>query len=286
MKRIAGAASLAVLKRSRPHAHEHLDELAARYGEEGDARLAGHGPGEQRLAGARRAHQEHALWHTAAEPLKLLRILEELDDLLEVGLHLLQAGDVGERHLFVAGPVAFGGRLRKAAKEAGVAEGIAGTLERHPEACHQQERHEHVEAEQEARAVARLPDSGADGVVEEQLVEPLAEVGGEFGAKGLAAWGAGCMVRGRGGAKLADERVAHDLDAGDVAGLHLADEFVVADGGRCGGLLAGEHGRQGEGAQDKHDDHRHVELRAEHGKRIRGALVRGAFWGRGGIHRG
>ena len=41
-------------------ADEHLDELGAGDREEGHAGLAGHGSGEQRLAGARRADEQHA----------------------------------------------------------------------------------------------------------------------------------------------------------------------------------------------------------------------------------
>ena len=64
-------------------ADEHLDELRAVDREERHARLAGHGAGQQRLAGARRAHQQHALGHAAAEPLELLGVLQELDDFLQ-----------------------------------------------------------------------------------------------------------------------------------------------------------------------------------------------------------
>jgi hypothetical protein len=55
--------------------------------------------GEQRLAGARGAHQQHALGDAAAELLELLRVLEELDDLLELVLGLVDARDVGEGDL-------------------------------------------------------------------------------------------------------------------------------------------------------------------------------------------
>ena len=79
-------------------ADEHLDELGARDREERHARLAGDGAGEERLAGARRAHEEHAARDPRAEGVELLRELQELDDLLELGLGLVDAGDVIERH--------------------------------------------------------------------------------------------------------------------------------------------------------------------------------------------
>ncbi len=72
-------------------ADEHLDELGARDREERHARLAGHGARQQRLARAGRTDQEHPLGNPAAEPLELLGVLEELDDLLQLALGVLQA---------------------------------------------------------------------------------------------------------------------------------------------------------------------------------------------------
>ena len=57
----------------RADAHEHLDEVGAGEAEEGHARLAGDGLGQQRLAGARRTDQQHALGDPPAEDLVLLR---------------------------------------------------------------------------------------------------------------------------------------------------------------------------------------------------------------------
>ncbi len=75
---------------------EHLDELGARDREEGDARLAGDGLGEQRLARAGRADQQHALGNARAQGRELLRVLEEFDDFLQLVLRLFDAGDVQE----------------------------------------------------------------------------------------------------------------------------------------------------------------------------------------------
>src|SRR2546427_3802371 len=55
--------------------------------------------GEQRLPRSRRADEQGALWQPPAQPLELLGILQEVDDLLELLLGLVRAGDVGERHL-------------------------------------------------------------------------------------------------------------------------------------------------------------------------------------------
>ena len=66
MKTMQGAFSPACLKRSRtleaPMPTNISHELAARDGEEGHTRLTGHGPGQQRLAGTRRAHQPARPW--------------------------------------------------------------------------------------------------------------------------------------------------------------------------------------------------------------------------------
>ena len=77
-------------------AHEHLDEVGAGDGEEGHVGLAGDGAGQEGLTGARRADQQHALGNLAAQALELLRIAQELDDLLQLQLGLVDAGDVVE----------------------------------------------------------------------------------------------------------------------------------------------------------------------------------------------
>ena len=79
-------------------ADEHLDEVRARDGEEGHARLAGDGAGEKGLAGAGRADQQRALGDLAAEPRELAGILEEFDDFLKLLARLIDSGDVGEGH--------------------------------------------------------------------------------------------------------------------------------------------------------------------------------------------
>ena len=80
-------------------ADEHLDEVGAGDRVEGDAGLAGDRAGQQRLAGAGRAVEQHALGDLRADGLELGRLLEELLDLAELLDRLLAAGDVGERRL-------------------------------------------------------------------------------------------------------------------------------------------------------------------------------------------
>ena len=96
----AGRALLGLLEHvahaGRADADEHLDEVGAGDREERHLGLAGDRLGEQRLAGARRADQQHAARNAAAELLELLRVLQEVDQFLDFFLGLVAAGDVGE----------------------------------------------------------------------------------------------------------------------------------------------------------------------------------------------
>ena len=80
-------------------ADEHLDEVRAGDREERHARLARDRARQQRLAGARRAVQQHALGDPGAERLELLGVLEELLDLVQLLDRLVDARDVAEGDL-------------------------------------------------------------------------------------------------------------------------------------------------------------------------------------------
>ncbi len=82
---------------ARADADEHFDEVGTRNREERHVGLAGDGARQQRLAGARRADEQHAARDLAAEPLELLRVAQEFDDFLEILLGLVDAGDVVKR---------------------------------------------------------------------------------------------------------------------------------------------------------------------------------------------
>src|SRR4029077_13002015 len=83
----------------RADADEHLDELRGRDAEKWHPRLAGDGTRQQRLTGPRRANEQNAFGHPAAELLELLRIAQEIDHLLQLELRLLHPGDVVECRL-------------------------------------------------------------------------------------------------------------------------------------------------------------------------------------------
>ena len=78
------------------HANEHLHEVRSAHAEEGHARLTGDGLGEQGLSRTRRAQQQGAFRYPAAQGVELVRVLQELHDLLQVALGLEHAGHVGE----------------------------------------------------------------------------------------------------------------------------------------------------------------------------------------------
>jgi hypothetical protein len=78
---------------------EHLDEVGARDREERHAGLTGNCACEERLTRTGRPVQEHALGDPCAERLELLRVLEELLDLLQFLDRFVDTGDVLEADL-------------------------------------------------------------------------------------------------------------------------------------------------------------------------------------------
>ncbi len=89
-------------------ADEHLHEVGTGDREEADAGLAGDGAGEQRLAGAGRTDEQDALGDPGADLLEPLGHPQEVDDLADLQLHALVAGDVGERRRRPVGGVRLG----------------------------------------------------------------------------------------------------------------------------------------------------------------------------------
>ena len=93
------------------HADEHLDEVRAGDREERHARLTRDRAGQQGLAGAGRPVEQDALRDPRAERLELLRVLEELLDLVQLLDGLVHARDVAERDLRRVHAHALGARL-------------------------------------------------------------------------------------------------------------------------------------------------------------------------------
>ena len=78
------------------HADVELNEFGGGDGEEGDARLARHRLGQQRLAGAGRAGEQHARGRARAEARKALRGAKEFDHLCEFLLCFVHPRHVGK----------------------------------------------------------------------------------------------------------------------------------------------------------------------------------------------
>ena len=98
MKMIAGACLRASRNRRRMRAAPRPANISTNDGrrlrEEVGAGLVRDGLGQQRLAGARRAVQQDALRHLGAERAEALGVAQELDDLAQLVLGLVDAGDV------------------------------------------------------------------------------------------------------------------------------------------------------------------------------------------------
>ena len=80
------------------HSDDRLDELGRGDREEGSVGLTRNGSCEERLAGARRAREQHAVRNPATELSVLLRMAEEVDDLAQLLLRLVDARNVLEGH--------------------------------------------------------------------------------------------------------------------------------------------------------------------------------------------
>ena len=221
-------------------ADEHLDEVRARDREERHVGFAGDGARDQRLAGAGRADQQAAARNAAAEPLELLRVAQELDDLLQVDLGLVDAGDVLERDAAVALGQQLGLRLAEAHGAAGA--GLHLAHEEHPDADQQQHREPVDEHGQErGDLVLGRPRAERDVVLAQPLDEAgvAGRVGGERGAVVL---------------ERAGDAVALDHGILDRAVLDRGHELRIGDV-----LAAAALGRVLEqveqGDQEQGDDH-------------------------------
>ena len=119
-------------------ADEHLDEVRAADREERNVGFASDGARQERFAGSRRAHQQDALGDPAAELLKLLRLLQEVDDLLELFLRFIDAGHVTERDFLLCRRGELGLALSKRQRLVAAALNLAH--EEDPEPNHQENR--------------------------------------------------------------------------------------------------------------------------------------------------
>ena len=94
-------------------AHEHLDKVGTRNAKERYARFAGNSLGQQRLTGARRAHEQYTTRNLGAQLAVAIRIAQEVADLLELLDRLVHAGNVLKLDLGACGLVGLGVGLAK-----------------------------------------------------------------------------------------------------------------------------------------------------------------------------
>src|SRR5262249_19945671 len=138
-------------------ADEHLDEVGAADGEERNPRLTGDGPRQQGLPRARRADDQNPFGDASAEARKLLRVLEEGDDLLDLVLGFLDPGHVVERDLVLVLVEELGAALTEGHRLAAANLHLA-----HEEDPHADEE-EHREPLYEENDVPRVPVLGLGG---------------------------------------------------------------------------------------------------------------------------
>src|SRR4051794_286950 len=202
-------------------ADEHLDEVRAGDREERHARLAGDRAGQQRLAGARRPVQQHALGDARAERLELLGVLQELLDLVELLDRLVDARHVAERDLRRVDAHALGARL--AERHHLRAAALDLVHEEDPEPDEDQERQDVGQQREPAVGLAALDVEVVD------LVRALRghQLIGDLLARGVRE--ADLVLGLLRGLELDLDRVVLRLDdgLGDLAVLKLVDEVRV-----------------------------------------------------------
>ena len=143
----------------RAHAHEHLHKVGAGDGEEGHIGFAGHGLGQQRFAGARRAYQQSTLGELGTDVGIFLGIVQEVDDLRQGFLGLVLTGHIGKGDAGLLFHVDLGVGLAHAADPAHASHAALFRHDPHDEGEHEHDEHKgqnEVDGEQKERAHLRL----------------------------------------------------------------------------------------------------------------------------------
>ena len=83
------------------HAHKHFHKIRAADGKERNVGFPGDGARQQGFSGAGRTDQQHPFRDAPAELLKFLRIAQEFDDLLQLFLGFIHAGNIFEGDFFL-----------------------------------------------------------------------------------------------------------------------------------------------------------------------------------------
>src|ERR1051326_3141682 len=95
------------------HANKHFYEVRARNRKERNIGFASYCTSQQGLTSSRRSDQQDALGNTSTELLELLRFAQEFDNLAQLFLGFIHAGDVLKCHLFLLHGEQAGATLAK-----------------------------------------------------------------------------------------------------------------------------------------------------------------------------
>ena len=156
-----------------------LDKVRARNGQKLHACLARDRAGHERLAGARRADEQHALGDARAHRGIVLWALEEVHDLGQLLFFLFRAGDIGKRNLLEV--VLAGARVRLA--ELADARRSAAARLVHEQVPHADEQPDRDQVRQDGHPPRRRPaldviilrQHAAGGLLLDQITQILAE---------------------------------------------------------------------------------------------------------------
>ena len=240
----AGSILLALLEQvahaAGADADEHLHEVRTGDREERHAGFAGDGAGQQRLAGSGRPDQQHALGNAAAQLLELLRLAQELDDLLQLFLGLFHAGDVLERDLLLLRGVQAGAALAEAERLVSAALHLAHHED--PEG-QQHDEGRGVQQDRNPAAGRGVFDVGVDLLVVQQIVQ-WGIVGRHLGVESELR----ILIH-------AVDVAVRDGDFLDFTRLHLFQELGKADRIFLDPLARADDGKQ----QHRHTNQNHPE---------------------------
>ena len=227
----AGRIALCLLKQiahaAGAYAHEHFHKVGTGDREERHVGFTGHSLGQQRFAGAGRAHQQHALGNACAKVRILFGVLEEINDLFKLFLFFVRARNISKGHLVFAGVHH---------RRAGFAEvhhpSAAAGLLAHNVPPHHHQQHDgdqvrqnlHVPGGDDGRQVLDLKPK----IVHRYRVHVLAQLIGRHGEHGVVKIGAdgGLKVIIPGGIIRTGHRAvfqpAHKIDPPDGNPVHFA----------------------------------------------------------------
>ena len=158
------------------HAHIHLHKVGAGDGVEGHARLARTGPGQQRFAGTRGAHQQYAVGNARTQAVELAGVFQKLHDLFQLGLFLVRTRHIGKGGLalFLALVLHLGAaHIHDIAALAAPVHGV----EHKDHAAHQHNHHQDLKPGHAGLGLADVVDHGRVGVGRVVLVHIILHMG-------------------------------------------------------------------------------------------------------------